>query len=93
MYGMTEASPNFRLRVVSGELAGRWLWTAGLTGHTEEQFRDALPWEDADRHPELYTVHPKFIEDESGAWKSLSLESAQRMQRALKRAGFETQLA
>jgi hypothetical protein len=37
-------------------------------------------------------VHPQFIEEEKGAWKSVALEVAQRFQSILKREGIETEL-
>ena len=92
MDAMTQAIQNFRLRATSGELAGKWLWTIGLAAKGGAQFRGALPFEDADLHPERYIVHPQFIEEEKSAWKSVALEAAQRLQRILKREGIETEL-
>jgi hypothetical protein len=92
MEGMTQTIQNFRLRATSGELAGKWLWTIGLAAKSGAQFRGALPFEDADLHPERYIVHPQFIEEEKSAWKSVALEGAQRFQRILRREGIETEL-
>jgi predicted secreted protein len=92
MDGMTQAIQNFRLRVTSGDHTGEWLWTIGLAAKSGAQFRGALPFEDADLHPERYTVYPQFTEEEKSAWKSVSLESALRDQRILKREGIETEL-
>lgn len=89
---MTQAVQNFRLRATSGELAGKWMWTIGLAAKSGAQFRGTLPFEDVDLHPERYIVHPQFIEEEKSAWQSVSLESAQRIQRILKREGIETEL-
>ena len=44
-------------------------------------------------HAERYIVHPKFIDEEQSAWKSLGLEPAHLLQRMLKREGVETELA
>jgi hypothetical protein len=71
---MTQAIQNLRLRATSGELAGKWLWTIGLAAKSGAQFRGALPFEDADRHPENYVIHPQFIDEEKSAWKSSRLK-------------------
>jgi hypothetical protein len=92
MDGMTQAIQNFKLRATSGELAGKWLFTIGLAAKSGAQSRGALPFEDADLQPERYIVHPQFIKEEKSAWKSVTLEAAQRFQRILKREGIETEL-
>ena len=89
-----EQTPKYiRLRGISGENAGKWLWTIKLAGKNGIPFRGALPFEDAARHPEKYLVEPMFIEEEVSAWKALSLEEAMRYQGILKGAGIETHLA
>jgi hypothetical protein len=92
------ASPGAMARPVrnastGGEFAGKWVFTIGLIAKSGAPFRGALPFEDADLHPERYFVQPQFVEEEQSAWKSISLESAQQFQRILKREGIETELA
>jgi hypothetical protein len=89
---MEQHVANLKLRVISGEFAGQWVWILRLAAKTGVPFRDAVPWDDAELHPEKYVVSPTYTEDEGSAWKSITLESALQQQRILKQAGIETKL-
>ena len=91
--GMEQKTLKLRLRGTNGNDAGKWLLDIGLASKSGVPHRGALPFEDADLHPEKYFVSPRFIEEESSAWRAFTLEAALQHQRILKRAGFETQLA
>jgi len=89
---MTQTIQNFRLRGISGDYAGKWLLTIGLAAKSGAQFRGALPFEDAERHPERYIVTPQFVDEEKSAWRSVTLEAALRFQKLVKLVGIETEL-
>ncbi len=92
MGGMEHAA-NLKLRVISGEFAGKWIWVPRLAAKNGVPFRSALPWDDAELHPEKYIVSPTFTDDEGSAWKSVTLETALQQQRILNQAGIETKLS
>jgi len=49
-------------------------------------------WPGVEQQFAQYTFHPKFIAEESGAFRAISMEAAERFQRILKRVGIETEI-
>jgi hypothetical protein len=89
---MEQVAPNLRLRGTSAERAGKWVWIMSIARKDGIPTRGALPWEDFERHPEHYVFSAQFIDEEKSARKSVTLETAQRFQRFLKREGIETEI-
>ena len=80
----------FRIRCISGELAGMWLWQFDV-------MKGGLPvsvknWGGIERSKRSYSFHPKFLEADTAAHRILDLEVAQVMQRLIKDVGIETEI-
>ncbi len=90
--GGMEHIANLKLHVISGEFAGKWIRVPRLANKNGTSYRAALPWEDAERHPENFIICPTFTDDEGSAWKSVTLESALQQKHILRYAGIETEL-
>lgn len=80
----------FRMRCVSGEFAGSWLWMMLVT-------QRGIPfqvtnWDGVLSRPEQYEFHPKFVETESAAFRPISMDVAQAFARVLKRIGIDVEI-
>ena len=81
---------NYRLKVSQGELAGSFLSRLDV-------FRGGVPfqvtnWSGVLAHLESYEFRPTFVADEEGAWRSMSVEAAERFQAILRYLGIESEI-
>ena len=81
---------NYKLRVLSGELEGQWLFSMNVSkSGTPFQVTN---WNGVEQHASQYVFHPQFVSDESGAFRPVNHEAAERFQRILKGLGIETEI-
>jgi hypothetical protein len=82
--------PIIRIRCVSGEQAGTWLWSMSVSrGGMPFQVID---WNTVLSRPEQYQFHPTFVETESAAFRPVSIAVAEGYVRALKLVGIDAEI-
>lgn len=82
---------SYRIRCVSGELAGMWLWTMTVS-------KDGMPiqvtdWSDVLQHTGLFDFHPHFVPEEVAALIAPSRELARGYVRVLIQQGYDCEIA
>jgi hypothetical protein len=79
----------YRIRCVSGELAGLWLWTIAVSKNRLPF--DVMDWGDLLLHPDRFNFHPQFVPEVIAAL-SAPRELAEGYVRLLAREGFDCEI-
>jgi hypothetical protein len=88
--GDDQIPPSFRIRCVSGEHTGKWLWTMGVSeGSLPFQVTD---WSAVFTTSGQFSFHPHFVPEEIAALSISSRELAEGYMRVLKQQDFDCEI-
>lgn len=87
---MTRSKESYRIRCVSGERSGMWLWT--LTIAKGRLPIEVIDWAEILQRPNEFTFHPHFVPEVVAALTTPTRELAEGYVRVLAQHGFDCEI-